>query len=197
MPRKREKKVDKNCLINYEELVDTSTNLKYNNRNNMTVKHPNHSIICGPTSSGKTSFLLNLLLTPNMMVCYKQILFLVPDDSEPLYEFLKQHFKRLEAELQLKTKKKYEIVKFYNSIEDFPSVDELDNYKKTPRVIVIDDMVNKKLPEKITDYFIAGRKKNCSCYFLSQSFYQIPILIRRQCTSSFSVLIPTSSRTSL
>jgi len=56
--------------------------------------------------------------------------------------------------------------------------------KEQNTLIVLDDLVNEpaKQQRPIADYFIRARKKNCSLIYISQSFYQVPKLIRDNIT---------------
>ena len=75
---------------------------------------------------------------------------------------------------------------FYN-INEFPSVDSFDDGSKTnvkKYLVVIDDYVNDKAGKtlkKLQDYFTYARNKNINILFLTQSWYQTDIFIRKQC----------------
>jgi hypothetical protein len=49
-------------------------------------------------------------------------------------------------------------------------------------LLVFDDQVNERNQEKISEYYLRGRKLygSISCIYLSQNFFGIPTLIRRQ-----------------
>lgn len=72
------------------------------------------------------------------------------------------------------------------SLTDFAQYDEkTKRYKridKYQRLIIFDDLVNdKKANNVIRQYYIQGRKCGLSMVYISQSFFQIPKMIRENC----------------
>jgi len=45
-------------------------------------------------------------------------------------------------------------------------------------VIFYDFVLDRKHQDVIADYFVRGRHRNCSCIYISQSYYDIPKTIR-------------------
>jgi hypothetical protein len=86
---------------------------------------------------------------------------------EPLYELLKEHC---------------DGVTFYDDINKLPDLEKIQKEKGEQQLVVFDDQINesKKLNTKVAEYFIRGRKKNLTMFFISQSFFKIPKLIRQQ-----------------
>jgi hypothetical protein len=70
---------------------------------------------------------------------------------------------------------------FYSKLVDLPLPKDLDLGNKQI-LLVFDDYVVEKNQEKITEYFIRGRKccGGITIAYLSQSFFSIPAIIRRQ-----------------
>ena len=66
-------------------------------------------------------------------------------------------------------------------------------YEDNQKLVIFDDYVCEKNQNKIIDYFIQGRHKNCSVVYLSQSFYKTPRDIRLNC-SHYCVFDFPSSR---
>lgn len=127
------------------------------------IKLPFRMIIAGNSGSGKTQTLLNLLY--NMPDTFEKIFIVTKNKDEPLYNYLED-------------KLKDEGVSIKEGISELPDLDSLD--KTQNNLIVLDDLVNESAKQQrpIADYFIRARKKNCSLIYISQSFYQVPKLIR-------------------
>lgn len=127
------------------------------------IKLPFRLIIAGNSGSGKTSTLLNLL--HNIPDTFERIHICTKNKDEPLYNFLEDKLKDAPF-------------KITEGIGSLPDLDELD--KTQNNLIVLDDLVNEsaRAQKPIADYFIRCRKKNCSIIYISQSYYQVPKLIR-------------------
>lgn len=129
-------------------------------------KHPVFSLpfrmlVIGPSGSGKTNAALNIIRSLNDI--FVDITVITKNSAEPLYEYLKHKLK--------------DQCSIHDGIESTPSVDSFD--KKDRHLIIFDDMVLEKNQKAIIDYYIRARKQNCSVMYLSQSFYQTPIMIRK------------------
>ena len=120
-------------------------------------------IIAGNSGSGKTQTLLNLLY--NMPDTFEKIFIVTKNKDEPLYNYLEDKLGK-------------EGLTIKEGISELPDVDSLD--KEQNNLIVLDDLVNEpaKQQRPIADFFIRARKKNASIIYISQSFYQVPKLIR-------------------
>jgi len=49
-------------------------------------------------------------------------------------------------------------------------------------LVIFDDFISEKNQHIIEDYFVGSRHWNCSCIYLSQSYYDTPKMIRKNCT---------------
>jgi hypothetical protein len=121
--------------------------------------------VIAPSGSGKTQWLLNFVAKSSetfghIIVVYKS--------SEPLYEFLRD---------KIGSKN----ITFYTKLTDLPNPNDL-NMGKKQILLIFDDQVAEKNQQKIEEYFLRGRKVGggISMCYLSQNFFQIPTLIRRQ-----------------
>jgi ABC-type dipeptide/oligopeptide/nickel transport system ATPase component len=153
-------------LINWYEQKSLKKYLTKNHNphyDNHHIKLPFRLIIAGNSGSGKTSTLLNLI--HNMPDTFERIHICTKNKDEPLYNFLEDKLK--EANF-----------KITEGIHTLPDLDEMD--KTQNNLIVLDDLVNEsaKAQRPVADYFIRCRKKNCSIIYISQSYYQVPKLIR-------------------
>ena len=160
---------DSNKLINFYEVPSAQKFIiKYHNPayENTHMKHPFRIGIFGKTGQGKTQMLVNLI--HRMAKTFKKI-YIIRKVDETLYELLGEKMRKG--------------VEFFKSVLDLPSI---DNWTCTGQsLIIFDDVVNdgRRIQEIIAEFFIRGRKTNkvgISMCYLSQSFFQTPILIRKQ-----------------
>ena len=130
---------------------------------------PFRAVEAAPSGSGKTNLALNLISLMNKTFHY--ILVCVLSAAEPLYELLGQ----------------LDGVVFYEQgdvppLSDFEKIDDSGRVQpkdNLQRLIIFDDLVLDKIANtKIAEYYIKGRKLNISMLYLSQSYYQIPKVIR-------------------
>lgn len=152
-------------LINWYEKIPKKYLLKTHNPHYEThrIKLPMRLIIAGNSGSGKTMTLLNLLY--NMPNTFENIWIITKNKDEPLYNYLAD-------------KMKDESFKIEEGLENLPDLDKMD--KEQNNLLILDDLCNESLKQQkpLCDYIIRCRKKNCSFIYISQSFYQVPKLIR-------------------
>ena len=129
---------------------------KYINKNCFVSQHLSNTIILGPTGCSKTNLLFNILtLNP----VYEKI-YIITKQSEDKYNF--------------------SLDKFPNDVKilyqnDEYDLDELIDGKK--RVCCIfDDLIRDN--NYINEWFVRSRKKNCSNFFLSHSYFKISKTLR-------------------
>ena len=157
-----------NEMINFYEHKDVKKLApKYFNPhlNETQISIPARIGVIAPSGTGKTQWLLNYIhkcqnTFGHIIIVYKA--------SEPLYEFLRD---------KIGSKN----ITFYTKLTELPNPVDL-NMGNKQILLVFDDQVAEKNQNKIEEYFIRGRKIGggiTMCY-LSQSFFAIPTLIRRQ-----------------
>ena len=123
---------------------------------------PSHICIVGASGSSKSTCLMNIIAkSPNTF----GHITIVTKQQEPLYDYL---------EKKLKGKNITDLNKL-EELKDFPNKD-LQN------LLIFDDQIAEKNQRKIVEYFIRGRKigAGITCFYLSQSYYQVPKTIRAQ-----------------
>ena len=133
--------------------------------NDTQISIPARIGVIAPSGTGKTQWLLNYIHKCQNTFGHIIIVYKV---SEPLYEFLRD---------KIGSKN----ITFYTKLTDLPNPIDL-NMGNKQILLVFDDQVAEKNQNKIEEYFIRGRKIGggiTMCY-LSQSFFSIPTLIRRQ-----------------
>lgn len=159
------KKKDEEGLINWYEQMPKRFILQSHNPHYDThgIKLPFRMIIAGNSGSGKTQTLLNLIY--QMPDTFSKIFIVTKNKDEPLYSYLEE-----------KCGDQGVIIK--EGIHELPDLDGLNKLENT--LVVLDDMCNesKKSQHPVCDFAIRCRKKNCSLIYISQSYYQVPKLIR-------------------
>lgn len=162
------------ALCNFEKLIYKDQKKALQNKHKLAPTWDNHQtfrmVLAGPNGCGKTNTLLNMILR---FMNFEEIHILTKDIHEPAYEFLQETLKPVEKKIKQK------IVHMYDDKDDLPNPQDLDD--ESHKIIVFDDQVSEKDQSKIVDYFILGRKKNCGCFYLTQSFFSVPLKIRHNC----------------
>ena len=160
--------MSKGGLINFydlksvREMRDDSNNPHFDQTN---IDIPSRICIVGASSSGKSTCLMNFILkTPNTW----GHITIVTKQQEPLYDYLEKQLKGRNITIH------YDLNKLEEP-KDFPN-------KELQNLLIFDDMIAEKNQRKIVDYFIRGRKigAGITCFYLSQSYYQVPKTIRDQ-----------------
>lgn len=133
----------------------------------------NHIGWFGATGSMKSNAFLNYLKRTSQPKggTYTKILMLIKK-IEPFNLLLKEVLQ--------------DSIQFYFNLSDFPDVsqfNDVSNKNTNYYCVVFDDFISedkKANLKKLYDYLIYGRSKGCTVVVLSQSYYQTPILIRKQ-----------------
>jgi len=134
---------------------------------------PFRALIAAPSGAGKTNCLMNLLVQFDKT--FHEIILCCKSSDEPLYQMLEN-----KCDNVIIYDDKVPDLKEY-SIED-PKTHKIKRKDKLQRLIIFDDMVNDvKANQIIKQYYIKGRKVGFSMIYISQSFFQIPKIIRENC----------------
>jgi ABC-type dipeptide/oligopeptide/nickel transport system ATPase component len=180
MPPKNKPKSKKQAapeeMINFYELDGVRVfcpeyhNPSYNKKT-MPLKHPMRAVIVGASGSGKSNVLLNLI--KKMDSTFNSIKIFTQDKNEPLYLYLESVIEKPFLEI-------------YEGIDAFNNFD-MSKMDVGQHLIIFDDFVVEPLKkqQKICEMYIRSRKmceSGISVMYLTQSFYQTPIIIRRQAT---------------
>lgn len=139
------------------------------------LKVPFRMLILGMSGGGKTNTLLDMI--DRMKNTFTHIILCTRDAHEPLYIHLKNKLKDgltiYEGTIPVPDNKRGAVM---------PNVPDLDTISRQEQTLVIfDDLVLAKNSNRISEYFIRGRKKNVSMVYLSQSYFKAPKIIRLQC----------------
>jgi hypothetical protein len=141
---------------------------------------PFRMVVNAPSGSGKSNFVVNLIeLFSKNDGTFSSIEIFCRCKDEPLYQFLHD-----------KTKGG---IKIY---EDLSELKNINSYDKTENsLIVFDDLVLTKDQSMISEFFLRGRKQGISLIYLSQSYYQIPKMIRLN--SNYLVILKLGQKRNL
>lgn len=167
MPPKEQSKTK---VINFYEkmpkdMLDDADNPNFNVHH---IKLPFRLVIVAPSGSGKTNFLANLLyvFSSGKKGSFADITILTKNADEPIYNFL--------------TKETDGAISVKEGLEHLPNLDKMD--KKQNHLVCFDDLQLLKNQDPIMNYYIRARKRNCSVIYLAQNYYQIPKIIRCNCS---------------
>ena len=143
-------------FINFDNTVNKNNENNYISKNVFVPQHISNTIIIGQSGCSKTNLLFNILsLNPVF-----QKIFIFTKEPEAKYNFL--------------------IKKFPQDIKIFYQNDEYDLDKlikgDLQTCCIFDDQLTDN--KKISDWFIRSRKKNCSNFFLAQSYFKMSKTLR-------------------
>lgn len=152
-----------------EEFLDKEVD--YPNKSKLKCKLPAVWNISGPTGSGKSNSVLDLIKAYG---CFQKIYLFVKSHDEPLYRWLIHQLREVERLHDVT------ILFLSNDLMDLPPLEEVD--KDFNNLFIFDDMIGEKdkILTKMSNYAIAARKRNASCWFLSQNYFGTPGLFRKQ-----------------
>ena len=142
-------------FINFDNYIEKNDN-EYINKNPFVPQHPSNNVILGATGCSKTNLLFNILtLNP----IYEKI-YIITKQSEDKYNFLLDKFPD-------------DVRIFYQNNEY--NLDDLTDGKKQV-CCIFDDLI--KDNNYIKEWFVQSRKKSCTNFFLSHSYFKISKTLR-------------------
>lgn len=161
-------------MKDYVSQIDDSEYKKY-----LGMGMGDHILMVGKTKSGKSLSFLSYLYTcqnllPKTKPFYKKV-YILAKKKEGITEVIKDKLGEEYVEIHYTT----------GSFPRVESFEDLNKKNKNKYLVVIDDYVNDKKGttlKLIQDYFTFGRNKGINLLFLSQSFFQTDIFIRKQCS---------------
>ena len=148
-------------VINYYKVMPQSLILKADNPNKHLhgINLPFRMCVSAPSGSGKSNAFCAGEGT------FEDITIITRNADEPLYKYLTS----LSDQIQVK--------------EGIHNIPQLDKFRKeNNHLVCFDDLVLAKDQTAIINYYIRARKLNCSVIYLSQSFFDIPSIIRKNCS---------------
>ena len=150
--------------------------------------HPLRGILCGPSNSGKTYFLTNIML--NIINEYDKIFIYSPSLHQDLYQKLIRCFSNyipihiipnvlneedidivIEEIINNKDFEKSNIeIETFNNIEELKFPEEYENNS----IIISDDLNQKEMDDpRVQAMFKRSRHKNLSFFVISQDYYEL------------------------
>lgn len=145
-------------------------------------------LVSGKSGSGKTNLVISLILSGH--ITWDHIYLYVKSPEQPKYQLLLKFINSLEKAFERQTGRAVNLCTIASSIEDMVTVDELPD---RTNLVIFDDLLTVKHQELIEDYFVRGRHKRADVFYLTQSYHQTPIIIRKNC-DYFAVFKPSSNR---
>ena len=172
------------------------------NLDNITSKNANkkwryRTLIIGPSRSGKTNALLNLIQKDNGNFINKIYLY-AKDLDKPKYQFLIK--KREDAGIK-SLNDPSAFIEYSKTMDDFcNNIHHYNLKRKREILIVFDDMIayimtNKRFQALIKELFIRCRKLNISLVFITQSYFSVTKEVRLNSTHcltmTFKIILNT------
>ena len=164
---KKTKKLTTDKIINFYDVIPKKYNIEAENPNfeSHDIKIPFRMCIVAPSGSGKTNFLLNVLKVFSQgKGTFISVNIITANKDEPLYNYLSSEYDGFSVK---------------EGIVNTPIIDDFD--KQYNHLVVWDDLVLSKNQKIIEEYYLRARKQNVSVIYLSQSYYDIPKFIRKNC----------------
>ena len=129
-------------------------------------------LICAPSGCGKTNLLVHMIMKP--LLYYDKIYLYAKNLEQDKYRFLLEFFEPFSR------KYGYDMIEASNG-DILPLSEMNDEHQK---LVIFDDYLNTGTANdrEIRNYFTNSRNKNCSCVYLSQSFYNTDKTIRLNCS---------------
>lgn len=164
-------------IQNMDDFVNKFVEKKeYHNKNPLAPQHPFRWVAIGPTGSGKTNIVVDLVVNH---LYFDKIYIYAKDLQDEKYLALIALFETLQEQYNKENEDEDEVVVYSDSLDDI-NVDQFDPKKQN--LVIFDDMIteSKKNQKIIDDLFIRGRKTpNCSLVYQTQSLFDTPPLLRK------------------
>ena len=117
------------------------------------------ALVIGKGGSGKTSALINLICCKNGL-CFKNLYIYSKSLNQPKYRYLDKIFSSLKDEIGYHT---------FSNNEEIIDPDNIPPFS----VILLDD-ISCERQNIVKQYFSLGRHKQVDCFYLCQSYFQVP-----------------------
>ena len=156
-------------IPNYDVKDDFSSN--YKQKVSFMPDRCFRMLICAPSGGGKTNLLSYIIYE---LVYFDKIYLYAKNLHQDKYQRLLETFNPISEHVG------YPVIKTSNN-EITPLSELSDDNQK---LVIFDDYLNTgtKNDSEIKNYFTNSRNKNCSCIYLSQSFYNTDKTIRLNCS---------------
>lgn len=172
MDIRKKPKEKANEIVNFYEVIPKKylDDVENPNFNLHKIEIPFRMCVVAPSGSGKTNFVLNLIRVFSQgKGTFTDITIVTRNKDEPLYNWLAGQ---------------NDCIRILEGMNNNPKLDDYD--KKYNHLLIWDDLVLSKNLVPVCEYYLRARKMNVSLMFLSQSYVDIPKMIRKN--STFLVL---------
>ena len=160
-------------IVNYYDHIKKEDKAMYHypNEAQINISLPARLLVCGPSGTGKTNVILNLMKGIGI---WDKVIILAKDLEEPLYKHVIEVYRKLEK------KHKVQILLAISSVNDMPDLDK-DFDPKENTLLICDDLIceNAKDLTKLEPFWVRGRKKSITMAFLAQGYFDVPKKIRK------------------
>ena len=142
----------------------------YKNHKKINIDLTSRILICGVSGAMKTNTLMNII---QQIGVFTKLYLFVKDTQEPLYKYL------IETVQQLEKKSGSKMLFVSEDVSDMPELSEFD--REENNLVVFDDQVSEAVNKQklISELWIRGRKLNCTCVFISQSYFDTSKILRK------------------
>ena len=180
-------------IINLDPLCNKFVEKKiHRNSNPLAPQHPFRCLVTAPSGGGKTNLVMNLILK---FLEFDKLYIFAKDLEEEKYKVLIGIMEAVEKQYNEANGTNEKIIVFSTDLNDV-NIDEFDKDKQN--LVIFDDMIteSKQNQKIIDDLFVRGRKTpNCSLLYLTQSFFNTPPLLKKQC--NYIILMNVGSKREL
>ena len=174
--------------INTESLKLFQQHTKMFTMDTVTSKNDNKTwpfrmLVIGPSGSGKSNALLNLIQQDNKII--DKIYLYAKDLEEPKYQFL---IEKRENDGIKNLNDPNAFIEYSNTMDDlYNNIDDCNSRRKRKVLIVFDDMITDIMTQKgfqaiIIGLFIRCRKLNILLVLITQSYFSVPKEVRLNST---------------
>jgi hypothetical protein len=172
-------------------------------------------LIIGSSGSGKSTLLLQMIITPEF-IDFNSLIIVTQTKDQPIYQFMRCGFeaglaKEVLTAILLKqsefahssipdicrkvaaslpTNDAPISIKIVDHLDAIPYPEDLPKDKR--HLVIFDDIVTLRNQSAVESYFVFGRHNNVNVIYLSQSFFDLPRIIRLN--SNFLILFKLSQR---
>lgn len=143
-------------VMNFDAL--TESHKKCHKRHGNLLPSSIRAVFCGPSNCGKTNALLSLIVHPNGLK-FENIYVYSKSLNQPKYKFLENLLHPIDG------------MEYFSFSEHEHVVSPQE--AKTNSIFIFDDISCEK-QDNIKAFYCMGRHKNVDCFYLSQSYAQIP-----------------------
>lgn len=144
-------------------------------------EQPFRWIITGMSGCGKTTLIVSALLSGQIK--FEHIYLYTPSVAQGKYKLLCKFINSLEKQMG------QELMTVATSIDEIVDLEDIPADRVN--ICIFDDLVTEKDQKIIEEYFIRGRHRNVCSVYLTQSYFDVPKVVRKQ-ANYFSVFKTSS-----